>query len=281
MFKELPVVRASVVNDAKAIQCYAYEHFLMTDINTSDYADFYAKIFQVEASENFYTQLEKFLECNRISKVKITGMKEFVNQYQKELVAIIYPEIISAKERRRYLLRISRHKESYEVLGRIYNLGMNRNISEDIEGFEAVEIIYLYEFLSDRNIDIPLYSGYTKQKRRRDLKIKQLIKKMHDKETENETDVPLSEEEYFLACYWLNEQMYTLTNYRTVKLQELREKMKAALLEYWLSTVPLITTQRNDKINPAKYIAEILLYQVIKMMYKNDEKIDENVTNKK
>ena len=281
MLKELPVVRASIVSDAKAIQCYAYEHFLMTDINHQDYADFYAKIFQVEASENFYTQLEKFLECNRICKVKITGIKEFVNQYKKELVAIIYPDITSAKERRKYLLRIARHKESYEVLGRIYNLGAYGNISEDIEGFEAVEIMYLYEFLFDRNIDIPLYSGYTKQERRRDLKINQLVKKMQNKETENETDVPLSEEEYFLACHWLNEQMYTLTNYRTVKLQELREETKDALLEYWLATVPLITTQRNDKINPVKYLVEIFLCQVIKMMYKNDERLDDNVTDKK
>ena len=104
---------------------------------------------------------------------------------------------------------------------------------------------------------------------------------MQNKETENETDVPLSEEEYFLACHWLNEQMYTLTNYRTVKLQELREETKDALLEYWLATVPLITTQRNDKINPVKYLAEIFLCQVIKMMYKNDERLDDNVTDKK
>ena len=71
--------------------------FTFTNKFIIGYADFYAKIFQVEVSDNFYTQLEKFFECNRICKIKITGIKEFVNQYKKELVAIIYPEITSAK----------------------------------------------------------------------------------------------------------------------------------------------------------------------------------------
>lgn len=279
IFKELPIEKDYFINDPKALQVYAYEHFLMLDVHNPDYAEFYSKIFQVEAPECFYTKLEQFLNKNQISTIRIADIEDFVEQYKKELLAIIYPEIISDKERRKYLTRISRHKERYEILGRLYNCGMNKPISKNLQGFEMVALIYLYEFLADKNVEIPLYSGYTKNDRRRSLKINQLMKKIQIKDTGKETSGALTKKEYFLACYWLTEQMYTLTNYRTIEIQKLREEMKVAILKYLLASVPLITT-RKTAINPAELIANIALCQVFKQIYQKNERCDTKIIEK-
>ena len=267
IFKVLPAKTTSVIDDAKAIQAYAYEHFLMSDINNPDYAKFYSKIFQVEASDTFYEKLEQFLKNNSVTTIKITDIENFVERYKKDLLEIIYPEAITDKERRRYLTRILRHKEYYGILGRIYNCGMNRPVSENLQGFETVALIYLYEFIADKSIDVPLYSGYTQQARRRDLKINQLIKKIQAKATGVSVSVSLTEEEYFLACYWLNEQMYTLTHYRTIEIQQLREKMKSTLLAYWTATIPFLTNQEKS-VNPLEYIIFVAVSQIFELISK-------------
>lgn len=279
IFKELPIAKAPIINDPKALQVYAYEHFLMIDVHNPDYAEFYSKIFQVEAPECFYTKLEQFLNTNQISAIKIADIEDFVEKYKKELLAIIYPEIISDQERRKYLTRISRHKALYGILGRLYNCRMNKPILENLQGFETVALIYLYEFLADRNVEIPLYSGYTKKERRRGLKINQLMKKIQIKDAGQETAVALTEEEYFLAGYWLTEQMYTLTNYRTIEIQKLREEMKSAILKYLLATVPLITTQK-ESVNPAELIAKMVICQVFKQIYQKAGRFDTKVIEK-
>ena len=280
IFKEIPIPKASVINDPKALQVYAYEHFLMIDVHNPDYAEFYSKIFQVEAPECFYTKLEQFLNKNQIDAVKIADIEDFVEQHKKELVEIIYPKVVSDKDRRKYLKRISRHQKLYGILGRIYNRGLNKPISENLQGFETVTLIYLYEFLADKNVEIPLHSGYTKEKRRRNLKINQLITKIQINDAGKETSRALTEEEYFLACYWLTEQMYTLINYRTIKIQKLREEMKAAILKYLLATVPLITTQKKS-VNPAELIAKIAIRQVFKQIDQQAEQFDTTVIENK
>ena len=90
-----------------------------------------------------------------------------------------------------------------------------------------------------------MHSGYNsiceEDKKRRDLKIKALVKQLRARLDSKKIDSPLSDEEYFLACSYLTEQMYILTNHRTIKIQILREKMKSALLRYWKETIPLLT----------------------------------------
>ena len=99
--------------------------------------------------------------------------------------------------------------------------------------------------MSDSGANIPLHSGYNsiykEDKKRRDLKIKALVKQLRARFYNENINSPLSEEEYFLACGWLTKQMHTLMSFRTVEIQTLREKMKFALLKYWQETIPLLT----------------------------------------
>lgn len=240
---------------AEAIQCYSYEYFLMTDIYRSNYSEFYSKIFKVEANEDFYSKLRKFLNSDEISQTENVG--QFIDSHKDKLLEILYPEISSGKDRKKFSTRIDRHKEDYGILVRVYNLAMNRNESAYPSNFEMVDIIYLYEFLSDRAIDIPLSSGYMADKKSRDLKITALVKQIKAKLNDEKISNPLSDEEFSLACLWLGEQMYTLINYRTIEIQTLREKMKSKLLKYWLAKFPLLP-KRGYTVNLEDLIKEIL-----------------------
>lgn len=241
-------IKFSTVNkaeDVKTIQCYAYEHFLMTDIIDEKYSELYSEIFVVEAEENFYSMAEKFLMSNKIESVSLENLCDFAVKYKKDLAKIVHSNITNDTELKNFSTRIDRHKDDYEVIGLVYNFGINRDEFSDLSGLEAVAIVYLYEYLSDKGTDIPLYSGYKsiyeENKKRRDLKIKALAKQIRARFNNKKIKSPLSEEEYFLACGWLTEQMYILMNYRTVEIQTLREKMKSDLLKYWRETIPLLT----------------------------------------
>lgn len=137
-------------------------------------------------------------------------------------------------------------------------MGINRDEFSDLSGFEAVAIVYLYECLSDKGTDIPLHSGYNsiyeENKKRRDLKIKALTEQIRARFNNEKIKSPLSEEEYFLACGWLTEQMHILMNHRTVKIQVLREKMKSDLLKYWRETIPLLT--KSGYTVPLEFLIE-------------------------
>ncbi len=225
------------LNYSEAIQCYAYEHFLMLDVADENYSEFYSKFFTVEAEEDFYSRAEDFLLSNEIESIPLDKISDVAKKRKKELAKIINADIGNDKELRKFSLRIERHKENYAVIGRVYNLGINRDEFSELSGLETLSIIYLYEYLSDTGKDIPLHNGYNsiceEDKKRRDLKIKDLVKKLRARFESKKIDSPLSDEEYFLACSYLTEQMYILTNHRTIKIQILREKMKSALLRYW------------------------------------------------
>ena len=233
------------LNCSEAIQFYAYEHFLMMDIADENYSEFYSEFFAVEAEEDFYSRAEDFLLSNEIESVPLEKISDVAEKYKKELTKIVHADIGSDKELRKFSVRIDRHKEDYAVIGRVYNLGINRDEFSELSGLETLSIIYLYEYLSDTVKEIPLHSGYNsiceEDKKRRDLKIKALVKQLRARFENQKIDSPLSDEEYFLACSYLTEQMYILANHQTIKIQILREKMKSALLSYWQETIPLLT----------------------------------------
>ena len=243
--KNMPPSSHEKIKTPEAIQCYAYEHFLMTDIIGEEYSDFYADRFVVEAEENFYSRAEAFLISNKINYVSLEEIAELAGKYKKELPKILYSSIDGSKELRKFSIRIERHTNDYAIIGQVYNLGINRDEFSELSGLEMLAVIYLYEYLSDKGTDIPLHSGYNsiyeENKKRRDLKIKALVKQLRARFDNKKIDSPLSDEEYFLSCTWLTEQMYTLMNHRTVEIQRLREKMKFALLKYWRETIPLLT----------------------------------------
>ena len=170
------------LNCSEAIQCYAYEHFLMIDIADENYSEFYSEFFAVEAEEDFYSRAEDFLLSNEIESVPLEKISDLAEKYKKELAKIIHADIGSDKELRKFSVRIDRHKEDYAVIGRVYNLGINRDEFSELSGLETLSIIYLYEYLSDTGNDIPLHSGYNsiceEDKKRRDLKIKALVKQL-------------------------------------------------------------------------------------------------------
>lgn len=268
--EKMPPSIPKKIESADAIQCYAYEHFLMTDIYRANYLEFYSQIFKVEASEDFYSKLRQFLNSNEISQTKT--VEQLVDNHKDKLLEILYPKISNGTECKKFSTRIERHKEDYGILVRVYNLVMNRNESVCLNNFEMVVIIYLYEILSDKAIDIPLSSGYMADKKSRDLKIKALVKQIKAKMNEEEISNPLSEEEFSLACLWLGEQMYTLVNCRTIEIQILREKMKSKLLEYWLSSVPLLT-ESWYRVNLEDMIEKILPKQELQKIVDDATKL--------
>lgn len=268
--EKIPPSIPKKIERADAIQCYAYEHFLMTDIYRANYLEFYSQIFKVEASEDFYSKLRQFLNSNEISQTKT--VEQLVDNHKDKLLEILYPKISNGTECKKFSTRIERHKEDYGILVRVYNLVMNRKESVCLNNFEMVVIIYLYEILSDKAIDIPLSSGYMADKKSRDLKIKALVKQIKAKMNDEEISNSLSEEEFFLACLWLGEQMYTLVNCRTIEIQILREKMKSKLLEYWLSSVPLLT-ESWYRVNFEDMIKKILPKQELQKIVDDATKL--------
>ena len=259
--KNMPSTEVQKYDCADYIQCYAYEHFLMADIIDEEYSEFYSQIFVVEAEEDFYIRAKSFLTSNRIETVSLEDFSAFAGKYKKKLAKVIHSNIRNDSELRKFSVRIERHKENYVDIGRVYNLGINRDEFSELSGLEAVAIVYLYERLADAGTDIPLHSGYIgareENKQRRDLKIKALMEQIHARLTNEEIKVPLSDEEYFLACVWLTEQMHTLINYLTIEIKTLREKMKSALLKYWRETVPLLPPT-GRKVNLEELIEKIL-----------------------
>lgn len=208
-------------------------------------ANFIPNFFAVEAEEDFYSRAENFLLSNEIKSVPLDKISDVAEKRKKKLAKIIHADIGSDKDLRKFSVRIERHKEDYAVIGRVYNLGINRDEFSELNRLETLSIIYLYEYLSDTGKYIPLHSGYNsiceEDKKRRDLKIKALVKQLRARFENQKITSPLLDEEYFLSCSWLTEQMYILTNHRTIKIQILREKMKSALLRYWQETIPLLT----------------------------------------
>lgn len=83
-----------------------------------------------------------------------------------------------------------------------------------------------------------------------------------------EKDSSLSDEQYFLACYWITEQMHTLINVRTIKIQKLREQMKIKILHYCLNRYPLLTAE-GLKIDYDELIETILPYKTYKKIFDN------------
>ena len=268
--EKIPPTIPKKIESANAIQCYAYEHFLMTDIYRANYLEFYSQIFKVEASEDFYNKLGQFLNSNEISQTKT--VEQLVDNHKDKILEILYPKISNGTERKKFSVRMERHKEDYGILVRVYNLVMNRRESVCLNNFEMCVMIYLYEILSDKAIDIPLSSGYMADKKSRDLKITALVKQIKAKLNEEEISNPLSEEEFFLACLWLGEQMYTLMNCRTIKIQILREKMKSKLLEYWLASVPLLT-ESGYRVNLEDLIEKILPKQELQRIVDDATKL--------
>jgi len=269
---------SDTVTDPLCIQIYAYEHFLLTDIDQPNYEEFFSKIFVVEADESFYRRLVYFLKSIDFETVALAEIPEFVEKYTKDLIEILYSKTIDESKAeilfpnafygkyKAQKQKLERHSKNYEIMGRIYNSGIHQPERNNLSIFELILIICLYETSSDNGIKIPLYSGYKGNKRRRVLKIKALVTNIRSRNTEKNSSA-LSDEQYFLACYWITEQMHTLTNYRTIEIQKLREQMKIKILHYWLSRYPLLT-KSGLKIDLNELSETILPHKTYEAIFK-------------
>ena len=258
--------------DVLTIQCYAYEHFLMLDFYRSEYLDFYSKIFVVEASETFYNRLENFTFKHK-EVILLDNITEFITNYKKELIKILYPNTLKGNI---FATRIKRHSEDYRVIANVYSLGHNKPINTSLNSFELINIIYLHETLSRNSTDINLHSGYNPLgKRRRNLKIQRLSKLLRAKLENKTISTPLSDEEFFLACHWITEQMHTLINYRTIEIQKLCEQMKLNILHYWQHCVPLMSKQYLS-VNLENFMEKILPKQQQEQILRKAKNLQKN-----
>ena len=83
--REVKFSTVSKADGVKTIQCYAYEHFLMTDIIDEEYGELYSEIFVIEAGEDFYSKAEKFLLSNKIESISLENLCNFAGKYKKDL----------------------------------------------------------------------------------------------------------------------------------------------------------------------------------------------------
>ena len=234
-----------VIDKATSIQCYAYVNFLMMDIINDDYSKFYLENFVVNIEDEVYDRVNQFLNSYDEISIAINNISKFVDKYKNDLLIICYPKKIQESDKKRkFLVRLGRHKEGYNVLSRIFNLVINKNKNSDISSREMLLLIYLYEYLSDKSILIPLYSGYMGEKKPRSLKIKELIKQIESYWNKQSS---LTDEEYFLAEHWIYEQIIMVMNYLTPEIQRLCEEMKSKLFNYWKATVPLLIDESIEE----------------------------------
>ena len=262
---KLPPIKK--VNEINAIQCYAYEHFISMDLRTElytleDMAFKDSKEITFDLDEMTYFQIDEL--SLKDTNPTISNMESLVNHFGKdggELCSIIYncfpeEERVSVKI---YGKRLRRHIPHYEILWRLYVKEFNRNDGNYFSVREGIILICLYEILVEKKISIPLYSGYQPDSPRK-LKIDALLKQLcniFDKDTESS----LTDEEYFIACYWLREKIFMLMNYRTNEIQQLMREAKKKLLSFWKQNVPVLQNNSNtdDLIYPLDKLVEKIL----------------------
>ena len=104
--REMKSSRHEKINCSEAIQCYAYEYFLMPDITDGNYSEFYSEFFAVEAEEDSYGRAENFLVSNKIETVSLKAISNLAEKHKKELAKIIYADMENDKALRKFYVRM-------------------------------------------------------------------------------------------------------------------------------------------------------------------------------
>ena len=100
-------------------------------------------------------------------------------------------------------------------------------------------MICIFEKLNSAKFDIPLYSGRSGTRHKKQ-KIKKLLEKMLLTIDNIDDDSRLTEDEYFHALLWLSEYMFMVIRCQTKNDRNLMIKLQKKLCDYFKKTVPLL-----------------------------------------
>ena len=82
-------------------------------------------------------------------------------------------------------------------------------------------MMYFYECLKEKQVHIPLYSGYNENKRKRTIKVDEFLNKIKKKLEERIGNfAELSDSEIFIAGVWLREKIRYMSDFRTKKIDD-------------------------------------------------------------
>lgn len=225
-------------NKPETIQLYAYAHFILKEATTV-YCDEEDSV-DIGFDNDVYDRIDDF--CNTSEIKNVDDVESFVREYRNDLLAILFLDDVDNNLKRRRKESLIRNIDSYKEMVRIYSRWMNKDDKDRIELREVIILIGMYEMLVSKHVDIPLYSGYT-DGRYKKQKIKRLLMKMENYERSNSHESILTESEFYLASLWLIERMNMLMNCKTSQMMSLINQMQKSVLEYCLKQVPLLNKQ--------------------------------------
>lgn len=225
-------------NEPETIQLYAYAHFILKEA-AAVYGDEEDPV-DIGFDNDVYDRIDEF--CNAAEIKDVDDIESFVREYRDELVAILFFDDVDSNLKRRRKESLIRNIDSYKEMVRIYSCWMNKDDKDRIGLREVIILIGMYEMLVGKHVDIPLYSGYT-DGRYKKQKIKRLLMKMENYERSNSHESILTESEFYLASLWLFERMNMLMDCKTSQTMSLINQMQKSVLEYCLKQVPLLNKQ--------------------------------------
>ena len=218
-------VSAQKLDDPKCIQLYAYLHFLFVmdtlplletieSMNSSK-----SELIRIEMNEYQYRGLDIFHELNDIAVEEIDN---FVKKYKNELLNIIFPNIKNKSESVKHFKGLKRHVKNYETIVRFFNSVNGVDCVAPIKVRTVVLLMYFYECLKEKQVHIPLYSGYNENKRKRAIKVDEFLNKIKKGLEERNTGdfTELSDSEIFIAGVWLREKIRYMSDFRTKKIDD-------------------------------------------------------------
>lgn len=243
---------------AEEIQAYSYVDFLTIDIESMYiYSD---DSIDVELSDKVYSATDFICELHKNENVYVDDISKYAKDNVDFISTIAFADegkvLEKDKAKRKYRDRIKDHVSYYETLMRIYNISMKREELHQLWEREAILLICIFEKLNSSQFDIPLYSGRSGTRHKKQ-KIKRLLERMLLTMNEIEGDSRLTEDEYFHASLWLSEYMFMVIRCQTKNDKCLMIKMQKKLCDYFKKTVPVLV--ENDFTVPINEMVEKIL----------------------
>lgn len=264
---ELPSIDYDVIMPAEGIQVISYFDFLTKDIESVYDNDDVDKNIVVLTDSIYYAE-DGWRNYWIKNVTYVNNIEEFVIGHVEAIVMIIYSKVVDYKDKklmRKYVTRIKKHIPYYMKMMRIYNIGMSGNENDFLTVREVALLISAFETINDAKFGIPLYSGYSGGRRKRQ-KIKKLLDKIERTLNKEDYNHQLEAEEFFVASYWLFNYMHMVMMCQTEETINLMNEIRRKLYEYFKKNIPLLTNEGfllpldkiANKLLPEKTMMNIL-----------------------
>ena len=238
--------------DPNAVPYHAYSHFILSGINGYLTLMLSSSGYYPTVDSSFYDKAA-LLPCELIENE--VALSLYIQNNKSKLIELIYKEFCTKEELKKYAVYLSRHMENYQFLYAFFK-EFTSNEAGSLSSKDVLYIIKFYETVSQDGPDVPLSSGYTKKKPK-SLKINKLLQKM-SKQHHGENNDVLSDEEYVIACLWLQDRIAAFWDMRTAEIQAEMCNMQHKILEVWEDCLPRLTYIYDVPPSLNEFVAQIL-----------------------